>query len=229
MADYTNIVELISRTIGSVLYAIAFYRIFRILQHVYVIYRYQRQRGTFTVSVPLIIFFVCWMFEIITYIPNCAAISWYWQPSGECRVFACLFKNTRQAIFTTTRMVGAFINSIAGALFFYKLWRVAQGNLEANRAVYHSASVNGNNKSSNNKLNRLASHIIAMELFLNFVPQLVSFVATKMFSITISQYVGPYNVYLTAIEVFVLSSMYSRILYKSINKDSLTTVNPRLS
>ncbi|KAI1710991.1 hypothetical protein Ddc_13122 [Ditylenchus destructor] len=261
MADYPNIVELVSRIFGNILYAIAFYRIFRILQHVYIIYRYHQQRGTSSVSIPLIIFFVCWMCEIITVIPNCASILWAWQPSGDfmhepsfffwmgiwnmlsiaaipasvfcltvdriliisyplqktdrkrnvltifciviiafsvlinlygcleelplpqeikCRVFACLFQKTGQAIFTTTRMLGGFINSIAGAFFFYKLWRVAQDNKEANRAVYHSASVNGNNKSSNNKLNRLAGHIIAMELFLNFVPQLVSFIATKV-------------------------------------------------
>ncbi|KAI1710990.1 hypothetical protein Ddc_13121 [Ditylenchus destructor] len=126
-------------------------------------------------------------------------------------------------------MVGGFINFITGAFFFYKLWRVAQANKEANQAVYHSASVNGNNKSSNNRLNRMAGLIIAMELLLNFVPQLVSFLAITMFSVRISQYVGPYNVYLTSIEVFVLSVMYSRILYKSMSKDSLTSVNPRVS
>ncbi|KAI1711191.1 serpentine type 7TM GPCR chemoreceptor srbc domain-containing protein [Ditylenchus destructor] len=147
----------------------------------------------------------------------------------ECRVFACLFKRTGQAIFTATRTIGGFINFATGAFFFYKLWSVAQANKEASRAVYHSTSLNANNKSSNNKLNRMAGLIIAMELLLNFVPQLVSFLATKMFSVTISQYIGPYNVYLTSIEVFILSVMYSRILYKSMSKDSLTSVNPRIS
>ncbi|KAI1706521.1 hypothetical protein DdX_12981 [Ditylenchus destructor] len=261
MADYTNVVELISRIFGNILYAIAFYRIFRILKRVYIAYRYHQQRGTSTISVPLIIFFVCWMCEIITVIPNCACILWAWQPSGvymrepsfifwmgiwnmlsiaalpvsvffltldriliisyplrkidrqrkilvifciatiafsvlinlygclqelplpqeiKCRVFACLFKKTGQAIFTVTRMAGGFINFIAGAYFFYKLWRVTQANKEANRAVYHTASENANNKSSNNKLNRMAVLIIAMELILNFVPQLVSLIANTV-------------------------------------------------
>ncbi|KAI1711461.1 serpentine type 7TM GPCR chemoreceptor srbc domain-containing protein [Ditylenchus destructor] len=147
-------------------------------------------------------------------------------PITACRVYMCLFRKTGLQTFTVTRMIGGFFNCVTGLFFLIKLWKIQRAHSVMTAA--YTPTVSGSiNNNANTKLNRLAVLVIATEFFLNFCPQLIALLLYKMFDTLISEYVGAYNVVLPAIEICMLSTIYSKMLKKSEKEGSTASVHAK--
>ncbi|KAI1705431.1 hypothetical protein DdX_13569 [Ditylenchus destructor] len=301
--DYLNLVELIARISSILLSLLALIMIYRILRRIFS----SHGKSSSNFSVPYLIYFICWILEIITVIPFSVIVLAEWKPTGDylgdnfglflvgvlnlvanvgipiavffltldrivtitffrnmdiqkkflavlcifiitvcmifnlyaafqelpllpitaCRVYMCLFRKTGLQTFTVTRMIGGFLNCIIGLFFLIKLWKIRRAH-SAMTAAY-TPNVSSSNNNASTKLNWLAVLVIATEFFLNFCPQLIALLLYTMFDTLISEYVGAYNVVLPAIEIFMLSTIYSKMLKKSEKEGSTVSVHVKPS
>uniref|UniRef100_A0A915ETR8 Uncharacterized protein n=1 Tax=Ditylenchus dipsaci TaxID=166011 RepID=A0A915ETR8_9BILA len=74
------------------------------------------------------------------------------------------------------------------------------------------------------KVNKLGISIIAIEFFLNFLPQIIALIALRanFFGFTISDHIGLYNFTLVAIDVFFSNYLYCKTLKLIKSKDPTT-------
>uniref|UniRef100_A0A915EP85 G-protein coupled receptors family 1 profile domain-containing protein n=1 Tax=Ditylenchus dipsaci TaxID=166011 RepID=A0A915EP85_9BILA len=64
--------------------------------------------------------------------------------------------------------------------------------------------------------NRVCILFILLEFFLSFLPQVIALGTVQLFGVTIADYIGPYNVYLAAIDLIVSTTVYYKTIQKCI-------------
>lgn len=76
--DYLNLVELIARISSILLSLLALIMIYRILRRIFS----SHGKSSSNFSVPYLIYFICWILEIITVIPFSVIVLAEWKPTG---------------------------------------------------------------------------------------------------------------------------------------------------
>jgi len=123
----------------------------------------------------------------------------------RCQVFACVVSQKGDSFFfyTGSKLLSGALNFSAGLVLHYHIWRLRSGS-ETGQSTGRTANV-------------IALVAVATEFCFNFLPQfmVVLVQAWPAVGLAVPELAGPYNVFFSALDSFISSFMYMRMLVKS--------------
>uniref|UniRef100_A0A915EX46 7TM GPCR serpentine receptor class x (Srx) domain-containing protein n=1 Tax=Ditylenchus dipsaci TaxID=166011 RepID=A0A915EX46_9BILA len=112
-------------------------------------------------------------------------------------------------VFTYSKLAGGVLNTTLGVVLLWKLRQLQSGNVASKTA---------------SKFNKICTLFILLEFFLCFLPQLLALAVYEVFSVTVANYIGPYNIIFASIDVFI--STFILALNEMLTNVTLS-VNPK--